>query len=59
MEILITGATGYAGFHVAIALRAAGYQVYGLVQDDTKSRAVELQRHEVNLVVGNIKEPET
>lgn len=59
MKVLVTGATGFAGFHAAIALRNAGHQVYGLVRDGSKSRAIELQRHEVNLAVGNLKEPET
>lgn len=59
MKVLVTGATGYAGFHAAIALRQAGHQVYGLVRDDKKSRTQELQRHEVNLAVGDITEPDT
>ena len=49
MKILVTGATGYAGFHAAIALRQAGHQVYGLVRDRTKPRAKKLQRYEVQL----------
>lgn len=47
MKVLVTGATGYAGFHAAIALRQAGHHVYGLVRDDSKPRAKDLQRHEV------------
>ena len=59
MKILVTGATGYAGFHAAIAFRNAGHQVYGLVRDHTKSRAMELQRQEVNLAIGDIQKPDT
>ena len=59
MKVLITGATGYAGFHTAIALRQAGHQVWGLTRDDSKPRAKELQKHEVSLAVGDIKHPET
>ncbi len=59
MKILITGATGYAGFHAAIALRQAGHHVYALVRDATKPRAQDLQRHEIELAVGDIKQPET
>lgn len=59
MKVLVTGATGYAGFHAAIALRIAGHQVYGLVRDAANRRARELQCHEVNLAQGNLKEPET
>jgi nucleoside-diphosphate-sugar epimerase len=59
MKILITGATGYAGFHAAIALRQAGHQVYGLVRDDRQPRAQELQRHEIQIAVGDVKQPQT
>lgn len=59
MRILVTGATGYAGFHAAIALRQAGQQVTGLVRDDSKPSAKDLQRHEVQLAVGDVKQPET
>ena len=59
MKVFVTGATGYAGFHAAIALRQSGHQVYGLVHDDSKPRAAELQRYEVQLAPGDIREPET
>lgn len=59
MKVLVTGATGYAGFYTTIALRQAGHQVYGLTRDDSKPRAKELQRYEVKLAVGDIKHPET
>ena len=59
MKVLVTGATGYAGFSAAIALRQAGHQVYGLTRDDSKPRARELQQQEVHLAVGDISEPES
>ncbi len=59
MKVLVTGATGYAGFHAAISLRQAGHQVYGLVRDGSKTRAKELQRYEVQLALGDIKQPES
>ena len=59
MKILVTGATGYAGFHAAIALRQAGHQVYALVRDGSKPRAKELQSYEVQLAIGDIKQPES
>ena len=34
-------------------------QVYGLVRDDSKPRAKALQRYEVELAIGDIKQPET
>jgi nucleoside-diphosphate-sugar epimerase len=59
MKILVTGATGYAGYHTAIAFRQAGHQVSGLVRDDSKNRAQELLSYEVKLAQGNLREPET
>ena len=59
MKVLVTGATGYAGFYIAIAFRQAGHQVYGLTRDDSKPRANELQKYEIKLAVGDIKHPET
>jgi nucleoside-diphosphate-sugar epimerase len=59
MKILVTGATGYAGYHTAIAFRQAGHQVSGLVRDDSKNRARELLRHEVNLAQGDLSDPAT
>jgi nucleoside-diphosphate-sugar epimerase len=59
MQVLVTGATGYAGFYAAIALRQAGHQVYGLVRDDRKPRAQQLQQHEVNLAIGDVSNPES
>lgn len=59
MKILVTGATGYAGYHAAIAFRQAGHQVYALVRDEKKSRARELQSHEVNLAIADVSDPDS
>jgi nucleoside-diphosphate-sugar epimerase len=67
MKVLITGATGYAGFHAAIALRQAGHQVSGLVRDvgtqptggNRHPRAQALQRHEIQIAVGDVRQPQT
>ena len=59
MKILVTGATGYAGFHAAIAFRQAGHQVSGLVRDETKNRAQELLRYEVQLAQEDLSDPST
>lgn len=59
MKVLVTGATGYAGFHAAIAFSQAGHQVHGLVRDKSKNRARELLKHEVNLVEGDLSQPKT
>ena len=59
MKIFVTGATGYAGFYAAIALRQAGHQVHGLTRDNSKPRAKKLEQHEVKLAVGDVSEPES
>lgn len=57
--ILVTGGTGYAGFYTAIALRQAGHQVSALTRDESKPRAKELRKYEVQIAVGDIKQPKT
>ena len=59
MKVLITGATGYAGYHAAIAFRQAGHKVSGLVRDINKDRAQSLLQYEVNLVEGDLSNPES
>ena len=59
MKILVTGATGYAGFYASIALREAGHQVWGLTRHGDKPRAKQLQKHEVQIAEGDITKPET
>ena len=59
MNILITGATAYAGFHAAIALRDAGHKVTALVRDPRKPRARALLQQEIQLLQGDIKTPES
>ena len=59
MKVLVFGATGYAGFYVAIALRQAGHQVWGLTRDESKPRAKKLQNYEVQIATGDLKKPET
>jgi len=52
LKIFVTGASGYIGQAVAIGLRRAGHQVYGLVRDQAKGHHLAL--NEVNVVVGDI-----
>jgi len=56
MKVLITGATGYIGFNVAIAYRRAGHEVWGLTRSEEKAKL--LARHEVRPVVGSMQQPE-
>lgn len=57
MRIFVTGATGYIGMNVALALRRAGHEVWGLVRDESK--AAKLSKHEIQPVIGRADEPST
>ncbi len=56
MKVFLTGATGYIGFNVALALRRAGHQVWGLVRSQEKGEA--LAKNEIIPVIGNMQRPE-
>jgi nucleoside-diphosphate-sugar epimerase len=55
MRIFVTGATGYIGGAVAVALRRAGHDVRGLVRSEEK--AARLRRYEVEPIVGDMTHP--
>lgn len=57
MKIFITGATGLIGRAVAIGLRRAGHEVYGLVRSKDKGR--ELILNDVNIIVGDMADTAT
>jgi nucleoside-diphosphate-sugar epimerase len=57
MKIFVTGATGYLGEEVALAVRREGHEVYCLVRD--KKKAGHLEVNEINVVQGNLTQPET
>ncbi len=59
MRIFLTGASGYAGFHAALRLAAAGHTVTGIVRHPEQPRLNELRTHEINLIHGDVAEPET
>jgi dihydroflavonol-4-reductase len=52
VKVLVTGATGFTGGHLARALAVRGYDVHALVRDDT--RGMDLARAGVNLVTGDL-----
>lgn len=54
MRVFVTGATGYIGMNVALALRRAGHEVWGLVRSHEK--ATKLTRHEIHPVIGSIED---
>lgn len=57
MQILVTGATGYAGRRVSAALARAGHTVLGLTRDP--STVQDLAVDEVTPVAGDLAEPDT
>lgn len=59
MKVLVLGATGYAGFHIAQALRRDGHTVLGLTRDATSARARELVAEEIRPVEGQMSDPDS
>lgn len=59
MKIFLTGASGYAGFHAALGLTAAGHVVTGVVRHPEQPRLQELRKHEIKLIHGDVAEPDT
>ncbi|MBI3872963.1 MAG: NAD-dependent epimerase/dehydratase family protein [candidate division Zixibacteria bacterium] len=57
MKVFVTGASGYIGHAVALAIRRAGHEVWGLVR--AAERVAELARDEVHAVVGRMEEPDS
>jgi nucleoside-diphosphate-sugar epimerase len=55
MKIFITGATGYIGFNVALALRRHGHEVHGLTRSPEKG--TRLARNEILPVIGSMQKP--
>jgi nucleoside-diphosphate-sugar epimerase len=59
MKVFLTGASGYAGFHVALRLAAAGHTVTGLVRHPEQPRLQALRLHEISIIQGDVAKPET
>ena len=57
MKIFITGATGYIGLNVALALRRAGHAVWGLIRSEDKARLLAGQEIHARAVVGMVTAP--
>ena len=57
MRVFVTGLTGYIGFNVALALRRAGHEVFGLLR--RQERTGYMLRHEITPGVGDMTKPQT
>ena len=57
MRVLVTGATGFTGGHLARALRARGYDVTAMVRD--QKQAGDLSSFGIALVTGDLAKPDT
>src|SRR5262249_7847905 len=56
MRVFVTGVSGYAGFHAALRLTAAGHAVTGLVRNPAQPRLDVLRMQEVALIRGDAGE---
>jgi nucleoside-diphosphate-sugar epimerase len=54
MRIVVTGASGYAGFYAALRLAAAGHTVTGIVRNPEQPRLNILRMQEVTLLRGDV-----
>ncbi len=58
-KLLVTGAAGFLGHHVVARALAHGYEVVALVRDPEAPSARRLQADGVQLVTGDVLEPDT
>jgi nucleoside-diphosphate-sugar epimerase len=57
VRILITGVSGYAGFHAARRLAAVGHEVTGLARHPEQPRLEQLRAYQVTIARGDVAEP--
>ena len=63
MKVLVTGATGFTGGHLARALKRRGYEVWAMVRPSTGAArtppANDLERDGIAIVAGDLANPES
>ena len=59
MNVLLLGASGYAGYAAALALHQAGHAVTALLRTADAERARSLQARQIRVVAGDLRRPAT
>lgn len=59
MKVLVTGATGFSGGHLARGLKARGHAVSAMIRPSTRSATSDLERDGISVVAGDLAAPES